>query len=119
MVTDICWLIIVLALCWAAWAYFGRWHHHPEPDRATVSASVQRLLKPRTPDDCPDCRRPEVLPRSAPAPPPRPWSEFKSRRGAPRRIVTGGFACPNVACASFRITDAEVHCAGYLCHPFQ
>ena len=109
MVTDICWLIIVLALCRAAWAYFGPWHHQPEPDRATVSAKVQRLLKPRPPADCPDCRRPEALPRSALAPPPCSWRELKSRRGAPRRIVTGGFACPTAACAYHGITDAEVH----------
>jgi transposase-like protein len=33
----------------------------------------------------------------------------RSPRGAPKRIVTDGFACPNSACAYFRITDAAVH----------
>src|SRR5918998_253886 len=35
--------------------------------------------------------------------------ELKSPRGAPKRIITDGFACPNPACAYFRITDATVH----------
>lgn len=39
----------------------------------------------------------------------RPWSEVKSRRGAPKRINTGGFACPNLHCLYFGITDAHIH----------
>ena len=39
----------------------------------------------------------------------RPWSEVKSRRGAPKRIDTEGFACPNRQCSSFGKTDARVH----------
>jgi IS1 family transposase len=39
----------------------------------------------------------------------RPWHEVKSRRGAPKRIHTDGFACPNPKCAYFGITDAHIH----------
>jgi hypothetical protein len=39
----------------------------------------------------------------------RPWSEVKSRRGAPKRIDTEGFACPNRQCSYFGKTDARVH----------
>jgi IS1 family transposase/transposase-like protein len=39
----------------------------------------------------------------------RPWSEVKSRRGAPKRIDTQGFACPNPQCAYCGITDAHIH----------
>jgi hypothetical protein len=39
----------------------------------------------------------------------RPWPEVKSRRGAPKRRDTEGFACPNPQCASFGITDAHIH----------
>jgi hypothetical protein len=35
-----------------------------------------------------------------------PWSEVKSRRGAPKRIDTEGFACPNPKCSYFANTDA-------------
>jgi len=45
-----------------------------------------------------------------PAPlPVRPWREVKSRRGAPKRIDTQGFACPNHQCPYFGITDADIH----------
>ncbi len=111
MVSDVCGLIFLLARCWIAWAFSRRRHHHPNPDPATLAVTVQRLLKPRTPDDCPSCRCRQALVSSPPAPPPlvRPWREFKSRRGPPKRIATDGFACPNPACAYFRITDAAVH----------
>ncbi len=39
----------------------------------------------------------------------RPWREVKSRRGAPKRIDTEGFACPNHQCLYFGITDAHMH----------
>src|SRR5215470_11291463 len=69
---------------------------------------VHRLLKPRTALDCPFCRlaSPNVQPASAPL---RPWREVKSRRGAPKRVNTEGFACPNQQCVYFGITDAQIH----------
>jgi len=73
--------------------------------------TLHRLLKPRTPDDCPACRL--VSPPSSgggPTPQPvRPWCEVKSRRGAPKRIDTQGLACPNRACLYFTNTDAHMH----------
>jgi len=39
----------------------------------------------------------------------RPWREVKSRRGAPKRIDTQGYACPNPQCWYCGITDAQVH----------
>ena len=84
-------LALVCALCWP--------HHGPVQSRAEakVRTTLPRLLKPRSPDDCPICRLAST-PSSAggPAPAPvRPWSEVKSRRGAPKRMNTEGFACPN------------------------
>jgi IS1 family transposase len=73
--------------------------------------TVQRLLKPRSPDDCPACRLTST-PSSGrgPAPVPvRPWREVKSLRGAPKRIDTQGFACPNQQCEYFGKTDAHFH----------
>jgi transposase-like protein len=69
---------------------------------------VHRLLKPRTPLDCPLCRlgSSDVRPASAPV---RPWGEVKSRRGAPERVNTEGFACPNPQCPYYGITDAHIH----------
>ena len=76
-----------------------------------VRSTVQRLLKPRTPDDCSLCRlapTPSVGAGLVPGPL-RPWSEVKSRRGAPKSINTEGFACPNPQCTYFGITEAHIH----------
>ena len=107
MSEDICGLIVVLVLS-VLWLV-ARLHHRRQKPPDHDAATLQRLLKPRTPHDCPACRWHNVRPRSAAAPPPPPWRELKSSRGAPRRIVTDGFACPNAACAYYRITDATVH----------
>jgi transposase-like protein/IS1 family transposase len=71
-------------------------------------ALVHRLLKPRTPLDCPLCRLSSSNERPASAPV-HPWREMKSRRGAPKRIDTQGFACPNPKCPYFGLTDAHLH----------
>src|SRR6266480_5545316 len=97
--------ILCLVLLWN-----GDWPHHCSlrSRPGAVHALVHRLLKPRTPLDCPICRlcSSDVRPASAPV---RPWREVKSRRGAPKRIPTEGFACPDQQCPYFGITDAHVH----------
>ncbi len=62
--------------------------------------TLHRLLKPRCPDDCPACRLASTASSGAgPVPAPvRPWREMKSCRGAPKRVNTEGFACPNQQC---------------------
>ena len=76
-----------------------------------MRSTLHRLLKPRTPDDCPACRLASTSSSGGgPAPTPvRPWREVKSRRGAPKRIDTEGFACLNHCCPYFGITDAHIH----------
>jgi transposase-like protein len=89
------------------------WTHHclPHSKAVALHTAVQRLLKPRTPLDCPACRLSSTLSSGVePAPlPVRPWREVKSRRGAPKRVNTEGFACPNRKCLYSGITDAHVH----------
>jgi transposase-like protein len=93
------------------------WHlswPHLQPSHSKGGAlrtTVQRLLKPRTPRDCPASRlscTPSSGARPAPAPV-RPWREVKSRRGTPKRVNTEGFACPNQQCPYSGITDAHIH----------
>jgi transposase-like protein len=97
-------LALLWCLCWLP--------HQPSHSQAGRRRTlVHRLLKPRTPPDCPLCRLCSSDVRPAPAPV-RPWSEVKSRRGAPKRIPTEGFACPNQHCVYFRITDAHLHALG-------
>jgi IS1 family transposase len=111
MAEDVSSLIVLLVFC-VLWVMF-LWQRarRPQLDRPAATAMAQRLLKPRTPSDCPACCRQPALPPSASASPPpvRPWSDLKSRRGAPKHISTDGFACPNSACAYYRITDAQIH----------
>ncbi len=104
--------LFFLLLCFA-WLWHLYWlHHKPAHSRVgTIHIKIQRLLKPRTPLDCPACRLSSTLSSGvelAPLPV-RPWREVKSRRGAPKRIDTQGFACPNHQCPYFGITDADIH----------
>jgi hypothetical protein len=101
-------LLVLLLLAVLAWGVWIRQYGQHHQDRSTVLATVQRLLKPRTPNDCPICRQPAAalsgtIPIHRPVP---PWRERKSRRGAPKRIVTQGFACPNRRCIYYGITGA-------------
>jgi hypothetical protein len=111
MTGDVCWLglLIIASLVCLAWVWRRR--PHPLSHTAAITRPIQRLLRPRTPDDCPACRQQAAAPTHAPptCPPIIPWCEQKSRRGAPKRIATQGFACPNHTCMYYRITDAHVH----------
>src|SRR5512133_2319736 len=103
--------------------YHLSWPHHGPPhSRATAKmrSTVQRLLKPRTPRDCPACRLSSPFSSVvAPGPlPVRPWREVKSRRGAPKRVNTEGFACPNQQCPYSGITDAHIHAPSRGWHPW-
>jgi IS1 family transposase len=101
-------LILSLALLWRlCWL-----HLRPSSSRGgTKRSTLHRLLKPRSPHDCPACRL--ASPPSSdggPAPAPvRPWCEVKSHRGAPKRVNTEGYACPNQQCPYFGIADAHIH----------
>ncbi len=101
-------LILSLALLWSlSWLHLQPSHSRGGANRSTT----QRLLKPRTPLDCPACRLTctnSSVVGHAPTPV-RPWCEVKSRRGAPKRIDTQGFACPNHQCPYFGLTDAHIH----------
>jgi IS1 family transposase/transposase-like protein len=102
-------LIFSLALlCALGWPHLG-----PAPSRTAgkLRSRLPRLLKPRCPDDCPACRLASpASPARGPAPQPvRPWREVKSRRGAPKRVNTEGFACTNQQCLYFGNTNSQIH----------
>jgi hypothetical protein len=104
--------LFFLVLCFAwLWHLYWLQQNHPHSKVGTIHTTIQRLLKPRTPLDCPACRTSSALSLGVePVPlPVRPWREIKSRRGAPKRIGTQGFACPNNQCPYFGITDADIH----------
>src|SRR5262245_21515724 len=109
-------LVLNILLLWLLWHWPQmRPHNH----KATLTAARERLLKPRTPADCPACRQEGATSTTLPPAPSHvaPWRECKSRRGAPKRIATQGFACPNRACAYYQITAAHIHAlVGYGAH---
>jgi transposase-like protein/IS1 family transposase len=101
-------LLLSLALLWR----LDWFHLRPSSSSGRAKRStLHRLLKPRCPDDCPACRLASTTSSGVgPAPlPVRPWCEVKSRRGAPKRVNTQDFACPNRTCPYFGITDAHIH----------
>ncbi len=104
----VCLFLSLARLCHLSWP-----HHRPPHSRAAAKlrTTVQRLLKPRSPRDCPACRLASTFSSGVgPAPPPvHPWREMKSRRGAPKRVNTEGFACPNPKCPYSGITNADIH----------
>src|SRR5260221_2451715 len=99
-------LLLLLALLWGL-DWFHLWLSHSR-ERAKCSPPHHPLKSP-TPTDSAACRLGSTSSSgggSAPAPV-RPWREVKSRRGAPKRIDTEGFACPNRQCSYFGNTDAS------------
>jgi transposase-like protein len=103
----VCFLLSLVLLWRLDWFHVRSSSSRGEAKRTTV----QRLLKPRSPDDCPACRLTST-PSSGKGPAPlpvRPWREVKSQRGAPKRVNTHGYACPNQKCLYFGKTDAHVH----------
>ena len=83
----------------------------PLKSRSSASHGPPSPAPPRTPRDCPVCCLSSTFSAVVgPSPlPVRPWREVKSRRGAPKRVNTEGFACPNHQCPYFGITDALIH----------
>ena len=90
------------------------WHlywPHQQPSHSKGGAmrtTVQRLLKPRTPLDCPACRL-SCTPSSGVRPAParvRPWREVKSRRGAPKRVNTEDLPVPT---SNARTPGSQMH----------
>jgi len=100
-------MLYLAQLCHLYWTR----HWFPHSKAVALHSAVHRLLKPRSPRDCPACRLSSILSSGveSAAPPVRPWREVKSRRGAPKRVDTAGFACPNQQCKYFGNTDAQFH----------
>jgi hypothetical protein len=98
------WLVLILVVCGVVLQVYL----HRVPLRAP--RRVGRRWRPRTPAECPHCRAEAAAsPLCARPTPPRPRREGRSRRGAPRRIATEGYACRRPDCRYYGITDARIH----------
>jgi len=68
-----------------------------------------RTMRPRTPDDCQDCRLAEAETGPSRSQARRAWREVKSRRGRPKKHDRSGQACLNPACEYYKDTDPAFH----------
>jgi transposase-like protein len=101
-------VIMVLGglLIWALWKlYKGKvrkmWQR--------VKDHMPRQWRPKSPADCPWCQE-EIEILAVPSPPDvTPYGQKKSPRGRKKTISTQGFACPEVTCKYFGITDEAMH----------
>jgi IS1 family transposase len=110
-------LLVFLVLC-ILWIWWIRRPDHSGRAPGPSKPKRRRRLRPRTPDDCGQCRaeadqegeehrQREII----------PWSEIKSARGRKKRIDTEGQACPTKQCDYHGITDASIHAlVGYGSH---
>lgn len=93
----------------------GRFNDCPASSR--TSRQGPRLLRPRTPNDCSQCRDAAAIPLAAPARTVVPYAQKKSPRGRKKTVDTRGQACPNPDCDYREITDPAVHAlVGYGHH---
>jgi IS1 family transposase/transposase-like protein len=109
MTSDSCGLVllVLVVLTWRIWL----WWRQRNQNRPAIAGQTQRLLKPRTPNDCPSCcqQAAAALAIASPNLSAPPWRDRKSRRGAPKRIATQGFACPHPACPYYQVSVAQIH----------
>ena len=102
-------LLIFLVLC-LLWIWLTRRPGHSEKTPEPSKPKRRRRLRPRTPNDCAQCRA--EADQEGEEPRQReviPWSEVKSPRGRKKRIDTEGQACPIKGCDCCGITDASIH----------
>ena len=109
-------LVLLLTLLWLGlWVALVQFDHRPAPLKSAPRGP--RSLRPRTPDDCPQCRDAKMAPPAATVRSVVPYAQRKSRRGRKKTLDTHGQACPNPDCDYHRITDSAVHAlVGYGHH---
>jgi len=82
-----------------------------KPVAREAAGKRPRLLKPKTGADCPLCQVEQGahIDEGGAAVLPRPWREGRSRRGRQKESVTEGYACDNMDCMYYGITDPAIH----------
>jgi hypothetical protein len=74
-----------------------------------VKRQLPRKLKPRSPQDCPDCQSGVKLAVLKPKTDVIPYAQCKSTRGRTKQLKTQGHACPNPKCDYFGVSDHLLH----------
>ncbi len=112
---DLLLFLLLTLLGWSLWRGRVQVDHQSFPPKSTRPSP--RPLRPRTPDDCPQCRDAQAVSRAATTGSVVPYAQRKSRRGRKKTVDTQGQACPNPDCDYHNITDPAVHAVvGYGYH---
>jgi len=106
--------LIILILLWFLFSKHGRRQFHAL--RKSVKRSWQRQKDrharqwhPKTPEDCPHCCAGIKMQVARINHHVTPWSQRKGKGGAKKEFDTRGFACLNVHCDYFGITNPAIH----------
>jgi transposase-like protein len=101
-------ILLVLGglLIWALWkVYKGKvrkmWRR--------VKDHMPRQWRPKSPTECAWCQDELEILTIPKQPDVTPYCQQKSPRGGKKTVTTHGFACPEVTCTYFGITEAVVH----------
>jgi hypothetical protein len=78
---------------------------------------LPRKRHPKSPKDCPHCRRGVRLETAHIHTGVTPWCQGKSPRGAKKRYSTHGHACLNPDCPYYGLTDEPIH--ALVRHPWR
>ena len=102
--------LIWLLTLWSIWFFISNWLQiTADRSEAEKKKRKRRRLKPRSADDCWQCRLGLHLKPRAAAREVTPWREVKSKAGRKKQSCSEGYACPNPVCKYRGITDAQVH----------
>ena len=102
--------LIWLITLWSFWFLATRWQDIREDRReAEKKKGKRRRLKPRSADDCWQCKLGLHLKPKAVTLEVTPWREMKSAAGRKKQSCSQGYACPNPKCNYRGIIDAQVH----------
>jgi transposase-like protein len=102
--------ILIFALYLAA--LFSLWQIFKESIkrlRKKPKRRPPRKLKPRSPQDYPDCQSGVKLAVLKPKTDVIPYAQRKSTRGRTKQLETQGHACPNPKCDYFGVSDHLLH----------
>jgi transposase-like protein len=105
MVESVLLVIVLVKVVWQRYdrTFKGWWKEWgAKPKR-------MRQLRPRTPEDCQDCRLAEAERGPERVKARERWSEVKSQRGRPKTPDSEGQACMNPRCVYYKETDGTYH----------
>src|ERR1700690_1288909 len=72
-------------------------------------ATKPRVMKPKSPMDCPECQKSKTIETIISKPMPIPWSQKKGQGGRKKTISSQNYFCSNPECEYYLIADEQIH----------